>query len=81
MRNGTMAVHAPALTLQEAAMLPALARETPRNLLIPFGSLDYRTGPVDAGAQPVDNRMRRGTMAGRALLAYIRSAPARRQRR
>ena len=81
MRNGTMAVHVPALSVQEAAMLPALVRETPRNLLIPYGRLDYRSGPVDAGAQPVDNRTRRGTMAGRALLAYIRSAPARRQRR
>ena len=80
MLTRTMALHMPALSRQEAAMLPALMPEMPQNLLIPFGALDYRAAPVDGGARPVNN-VRRGTMAGRALLTYIKSAPARRQRR
>lgn len=73
MLTRTMALHMPALSRQEAVMLPALMPEMPQNLLIPFGALDYRAAPVD--------NVRRGTMAGRALLTYIKSAPARRQRR
>ncbi len=61
-------------------MLPALTRELPRNLLVPRGHLDFRAAAVDAGAQPVDNPRRRGSMVGRALLTYIKSAPAQRQR-
>ena len=80
MLTRTMALHTPALSLQEAAMQPALMPEMRQNLLIPFGPLDYRAVPVDGGAQLVDN-VRRGTLAGRALLTYIKSAPARRQRR
>ncbi len=84
MMNRTYAVHAPALSLQEAAMLPALpARQgTPRNLLIPSGHLDFRTGHVDGGGYPVDNFSPRwGSMAGRALLNYVKSASAQRRRR
>ena len=77
----TMALHAPALTRQEAAMLPALTPETPRNVLLPLRGLDFRPAALDPGGRPVDNRIRRGTMAGRALLSYVKSAPARRQRR
>ncbi len=80
MLTRTMALHMPALSRQEAAMLPALMPEMPQNLLIPFGALDYRAAPVDGGARPANN-VRQGTMAGRALLTYIKSAPARRQRR
>ncbi len=80
MLTRTMALHMPALSRQEAAMLPALMPEMPQNLLITFGALDYRAAPVDGGARPANN-VRRGTMAGRALLTYIKSAPARRQRR
>ena len=75
------AVHAPALSLNEAAMLPAIWPEAPRNLLMPYTGLDFRTGPVDGGGLPVDSAKRRGSMAGRAILHYIRSAPAQRQRR
>lgn len=74
-------VHAPALSLHEAAMLPALSPETPRNLLPSHAGLDFRTGSVDAGGRPVDNPIRRGSMAGRAILHYVRSASAQRQRR
>ena len=85
MLTRTYAVHAPALSLQEAAMLPALPgpeRGRPRNLLIPTGHLDFRAEQVDRGAQPVDNLpARRGTMAGRALLRYVENAPAGRRRR
>lgn len=77
----TMAFHMPALTRQEAAMLPALTPEWPHNLLMPQTGLDFRPViPADSG-EPGDNAVRRGTMAGRALLTYVKSAPARRQRR
>lgn len=75
------AVHAPALSLNEAAMLPAIWPEAPRNLLLSHAGLDFRTGAVDAGGRPVDNPIRRGSMAGRAILHHVRSASARRQRR
>ncbi len=81
MLTRTMAARMPALSWQEAALLPALTPETPRNLLIPTGPLDFRTGSVDGGGRPVDNPAHRGTMAGRALLSYIRNAPAGRQGR
>ncbi|MBQ8201678.1 MAG: hypothetical protein IJZ74_07925, partial [Clostridia bacterium] len=78
-------IHSPALSVQEAAMLPALSSPwegTPRNLLIPTGHLDFRKANVDGGGRPVDNfSARRGTMAGRALLSYVKSAPAQRRRR
>ena len=81
----TYAAHAPALSLQEAALLPALpapAPAKPRNLLIPQGHLDVRQGNVDDGGGVVDNfPPRRGSMAGRALLAYVKNAPARRRKR
>lgn len=70
----TYLAHTPALSLQEAAMLPAL----PRNMLIPTRGLDFRRGAVDGMPQP---SVRRGTMAGRALLTYVKSAPAQRRRR
>ncbi len=69
----TYAVHAPALSLPEAAMLPALAGEEllPRNLLLP----DRRTyHPMPPKLQP--EAPRRGSMAGRAVLAYVKNAPA-----
>lgn len=81
----TYAVHAPALSLAEAAMLPALPAQrggAPRNLLMPTDHLHFRHGDVDSGGRTVDNfSQHRGTMAGRALLAYVQNAPARRQRR
>lgn len=55
----------PALSLAEAAMLPAMMRPG---------------GAVDGGGRPVDNS-RRGSMCGLALLAHVKSAPARRRRR
>jgi len=62
-------------------MLPAQER-TPRNLLIPRGYLDYHTGSVDGPGHPVDNFLaHRGSMAGRALLTYIKSASAKKRRR
>ena len=68
------AVHAPALSLHEAAMLPALEASPPRNLLLP----DHRTyTPVLQGGQS-PAQPRRGSMAGRAVLTYIKSAPAKR---
>ena len=41
----THAVHAPALSLPEAAMLPALSREAalPRNLILPDRRTYYRS--------------------------------------
>lgn len=66
--QATYAVHAPALSLPEAAMLPALPKEqtaVPRNLVLP-DRRTYHPMPLTA-VQPVENR-RRGSMAGRAVL-------------
>ena len=62
------AVHAPALSLPEAAMLPALERDAvPRNLILP----DRRTYcPMPQTAQPAMN-VRRGSMAGRSVLRMV----------
>ena len=80
--QATYAVHAPALSLPEAAMLPALPQRqraaVPRNLVLP-DRRTYHPMPV-IGVQPVDHR-RRGSMAGRAVLTHIRNAPAQRQGR
>jgi len=64
------AVHAPALSLPEAAMLPAL----PRNLVLPDRRTYY---PMPKPGQTVDNP-RRGSMAGRAILTHIKNAPPKR---
>lgn len=64
----TYAVHAPALSLPEAAMLPALPKEqtaVPRNLILP-DRRTYHPMPL-TGVHPVDHH-RRGSMAGRAVL-------------
>lgn len=61
------AVHAPALSLPEAAMLPAL--ET----VLSERRMERPLPP----AQPVDSHPQ-GSMAGRTVLKYIKSAPARR---
>ncbi len=60
------AVHAPALSLPEAAMLPALEHALPRNLLMPDRRM-YHPMPVE---KPVAN-VRRGSMAGRAVLKMM----------
>ena len=68
------AVHAPALSLPEAALLMALSPEEalPRNLIL----RDTRTyHPMPPCVQPMDN-VRRGSMAGRAVLTHIKNAPA-----
>ena len=71
MEMRTYAVHAPALSLPEAAMLPALEADLPRNLILP----DRRTySPMPKPVQPT----RRGSMAGRAVLTYIKNVPAQR---
>ncbi len=64
------AVHAPALSLPEAAMLPAMERDTlPRNLILP-DRRTYYPMPAPHGGQPVDN-LPRGSMAGRAVLRMV----------
>ena len=75
----TYAVHTPALSLPEAAMLPALSREAalPRNLILPDRRTYY---PMPQPGQIVDPP-RRGSMAGRAVLQHIKNAPAQRPRR
>ena len=61
------AVHAPALSLPEAAMLPALERESiPRNLILPDRRTYY---PMPAPGQAAEPR--RGSMAGRAVLRMV----------
>lgn len=76
----TYTVHAPALSLPEAAMLPAMeADNLPRNLVLP----DRRTYFPMPPAQP-DGRIAdrpKGSMAGRAVLNYIKNAPTRRSER
>ncbi len=77
----THAVHAPALSLPEAAMLPAMEANTlPRNLVLPDRRTYYPMPPVQPTAQPVDN-CRRGSMAGRAALNHIKNASAQRPKR
>ncbi len=77
----TYAVHAPALSLPEAAMLPAMeAHNLPRNLVLPDRRTYYPMPPVHSGAQLVDNH-RRGSMAGRAVLNHIKNASAQRPKR
>ena len=71
----TSAVHAPALSLPEAAMLPAL----PLNLILP-DRRTYYPMPVHDGGRPVDNA-KRGSMAGRAVLTHVKNAPAKRRER
>jgi len=63
------AVHAPALSLPEAAMLPALPREAvlPRNLVLPDRRTYYA---MPKPGQLVDNA-KRGSMAGRAVLKAV----------
>lgn len=76
----TYTVHAPALSLPEAAMLPAMEAENlPRNLVLP----DRRTYFPMPPAQPEIQIAQRpkGSMAGRALLHYVENAPARRPKR
>lgn len=64
------AVHAPALSLPEAAMLPALERERlPRNLVLPDRRRYHPMPPPDR-RQLVDN-VRRGSMAGPAVLKMV----------
>ncbi len=66
--QATYAVHAPALSLQEAAMLPAISREVrsnlPGNLILP-DRRTYHPMPPPRSAAP---ERRRGSMAGRAVL-------------
>lgn len=77
----TYAVHAPALSLPEAAMLPAMeAHNLPRNLVLPDKRTYYPIPPVQSGVQPVENH-RRGTMTGRAALNHIKNASAQRPKR
>lgn len=68
MRSPTSyAVHAPALSLPEAAMLPALEIALP----------ERRMARPLPPAQPVESHPQ-GSMAGRAGLKCIKNAPARR---
>ena len=65
------AVHAPALSLPEAARLPAIERNTkPFNLVLPDRRMYYPMPDVTKGGRPVDN-LRRGSMAGRAVLRMV----------
>lgn len=77
--QATYAVHAPALSLPEAAMLPALPKEqlpaVPRNLMLP-DRRKYHPMPAPQREQPA--QLRRGSMAGRAVLSCIKNAPAQR---
>ena len=75
-----MAAQMPALSLPEAAMLPALTPGMPRNLLLPQNGLVFQPVQPGYGGLLVDN-VQRGTMAGRAALNHAANAPARRQRR
>lgn len=65
-------------------MLPALPKgqksAVPRNLTLPDRRTYYPMPAVPNGGRPVDN-VRRGSMAGRAVLTYIKGAPAQRQGR
>ncbi len=70
MLDRTYAVHAPALSLQEAAMLPALPQPPqpalPRNLRLPDRRTYYPMPPL-----PAEPALRRGSMAGRAVLRAV----------
>ena len=65
----TYPVHAPALSLPEAAMLPALSRgeAMPRNLVLPDRRKYY---PMPVPGKVVDNCLC-GSMAGRAVLKAV----------
>ncbi len=69
MPERTYAVHAPALSLPEAAMLPALAREDalPRNLVLPDRRTYYPMPAPPREQPPCAPR----TMAGRAVLTAV----------
>ncbi len=72
MANRTYAVHAPALSLPEAAMLPALPRmpepSVPGNLML----RDRRTYyPMPAPETEKPGLPQSGSMAGRAVLAAV----------
>ncbi len=75
MADRTYAVHVPALSLPEAAMLPARPRErsVPGNLVL----RDRRTYyPMPSPArerplQPTPTERAQGSMAGRAVLAAV----------
>ncbi len=74
MKMRTLAARAPAMSLAEAAMLPALSREEargmPANLLVPRKDLHFRS--VESGGRSVDSfSRRRGSMAGRAVLKMV----------
>lgn len=63
--------HAPALARQEAAMLPAMRRGLPRNLLPPTPTLRFRPAVEETPAsahQAGSAPRRRGSAAGRAIL-------------
>ena len=63
--------HAPALARQEAALLPAMRRGLPRNLLPPAQALRFRPAAEEAPAsarQAEPAPRRRGSAAGRAIL-------------
>lgn len=65
------AVHAPALSLPEAAMLPAMESDNlPRNLVLPDRRTYYPMPSVLECARPVDNSPH-GSMAGRAVLRMV----------
>ncbi len=69
MPERTYAVHMPALSLPEAAMLPALAREDtlPRNLVLPDRRIYY---PMPAPSNERSACASR-TMTGRAVLTAV----------
>ena len=63
--------HAPALARQEAALLPAMRRGLPRNLLPPTPNLRFHPAVEKAAAstcQEAPAPRRRGSAAGRAIL-------------
>ena len=65
------AVHAPALSLPEAAMLPALPRVgMPSNLVLPDRRIYHPMPDAPIGGRPADN-LRRGSMAGRGVLRMV----------
>lgn len=74
MRARTYTVHAPALSLPEAVMLPALQRDAadpvPRNLILPDRRI-YEPMPPLMQETAQNAPARRGSMAGRAILAHI----------
>lgn len=70
------AARAPAVSLAEAAMLPALPRTVPgmpQNLRVPRDASAFRPMPgVQNGGGAADHApRRRGSMAGRAILKMV----------